>query len=106
MQYAIEILQERLNSLNEAYQEFVVNGTVDANSDVAVNNERKRDSLTKAIHRLKPEDKVLKTDNYLLADGNCNYTGNTCAGSFNKTSPICQKCKVYTITLGIIQKNK
>lgn len=32
--------------------------------------------------------------NYLLPDNKCNYTGNFCKGdSYNKQSPICQKCE-------------
>lgn len=49
MNYAQEILQEKLNVLNNSYDEYVTNGKVNKDSAVALENRRKASELKAAI---------------------------------------------------------
>jgi hypothetical protein len=52
MEHAIEILKERLDKLNNAYSEFVLNGTVKTDSTVAIDNRKKAKDIEDALFRL------------------------------------------------------
>ena len=49
MKWVIEILNDRLRQMNDAYDKFVVNGNADANGDNAKSNRDKVEQLTNAI---------------------------------------------------------
>lgn len=49
MEYAKEILNERLEQLNNAYEKFVVSGQVNSNSSVALNNRKKAQDIMDAL---------------------------------------------------------
>ena len=55
MKYAIEILKERLEQMENAYQKFVVNGDVKPDSSVAIDNREKVKQLQSAIKTLSNE---------------------------------------------------
>ena len=53
------------------------------------------DNCKKMLEEWDGQDKniVKKHKLYLMSDGKCDLTGNSCHGSYNKDAPICQKCK-------------
>lgn len=55
--YAINLLNERLESLQDAYDRYVINGSVDPTSEPAISNYRKQRELAIAIDILKSKIK-------------------------------------------------
>lgn len=66
MEYAVELLKERLEQLDISYLDFVINGDVKEDSDVAKKNRTKATDCEKAIKRL-TEPKTTKA-NLNIAD--------------------------------------
>lgn len=53
MEWIIEILNERLIQMNDAYERYVLNGNVHVDSHNAVENRKKAEQLSNAINILK-----------------------------------------------------
>jgi hypothetical protein len=53
LEYAKQVLTERLIILNNSYDEFVIKGNVDKDSKVALENRDKANSLKKSLDILK-----------------------------------------------------
>lgn len=52
MEHAIELLKERLEKLNYAYEKFVLSGKVRKNSSSAMDNRKKADEIERALEIL------------------------------------------------------
>jgi predicted RNase H-like nuclease (RuvC/YqgF family) len=58
--YVIDMLAERLDSMNEAYSKFVLNGDVKPDSSIAIENRNKSKQLEDSIQILKQTQSLQK----------------------------------------------
>ena len=93
MEYAIHILNEKLNQLQDAYVKFVVKGNVDTQSETAKQNRIKAESLTNAIKILLDDVETRKNNCNLHIVKNCPFCGSKDIVGGLTTKYFCNFCK-------------
>ena len=73
MEWAIEILNDKLRQINDAYEKFVVNGSADANSVSAIENRKKAAQLNNAINILRTNVDTLRLNPVIKSVCLCKY---------------------------------
>jgi hypothetical protein len=94
MKWVIEILNNRLRQMNDAYEKYVLNGNVNTDSPNAVENRKKAKQLSNAIKILSAT--VNTSDGQLTIPAVIPSVCDCCVprpeDPFEYDNPICEKC--------------